>query len=390
METAQLKESIVRHTASCKALIAGATGGELTAADAKEAADHIAAIKQLKVRIKENETDAATSAAIGELLGGLGLGDPSIGGKAAHVGPWAKALGQKDVMYPTGSVACPSPVGTLPALTDEPLETILQVVQLERLSGTDGFSYLRETVRTHNAAVVADKAAKPTSVYTLERIDDRVHVLAHMGQPMPNHYLADVGQLGRYLDAVLREGLRLALENEIINGVGGAGNFDGLLVVGGHTFQSFNLTMLTTCRNAVTTLEMSNIQPTAWVFSPLDWEAFELTQDLGGAFMMGPAAGGAPIVPIDRAKRRLWGLRVALSTQIAQGTAILADFTGSVRLYERDQTTVTWSNATYDTGTGKTDFERNLIRWLAEGRWGWATLRPSGIVEIDLGTSPGT
>ena len=87
------------------------------------------------------------------------------------------------------------------------------------MTGTDAFGYLREVRRTHNAAPVAAKGVKPTSYYELEKIEDRARVVAHLSEPIPRQYLdlADSGALGRYLDAVLREGLQEGIEYQVLS-----------------------------------------------------------------------------------------------------------------------------------------------------------------------------
>lgn len=44
----------------------------------------------------------------------------------------------------------------------------------------ENFSYLRQTVRTNNAAPVATGALKPTSISTLARVESRLRVIAHL------------------------------------------------------------------------------------------------------------------------------------------------------------------------------------------------------------------
>jgi HK97 family phage major capsid protein len=86
---------------------------------------------------------------------------------------------------------------------------------------------------------------------------------------------------------------------------------------------------------------------------------------------------------VDRAARKLWGLPVAVSSALSDGTGYLADFTGSTRLWQREAVIVDWSEAVYDTVATATDFQRNLVRFRAEGRFGFAVTRPLGVVEMD-------
>lgn len=63
----------------------------------------------------------------------------------------------------------------------------------------NSFSFLRQTVRTNSAAPVADVALKPTSVYSLAEIEDRVRVIAHLSEPVPERYFADLSALEDFL-----------------------------------------------------------------------------------------------------------------------------------------------------------------------------------------------
>lgn len=301
-------------------------------------------------------------------------------------GSWSKAvrehMGAKAIMAPSGSVEAPSPTGMLAPLGDK-VETLLQLIPQEPLTDSDGFSYLQETVRTQNAAVVAAAALKPTSVYTLERKEDRARVIAHLSEPIPRQWLSDAQGLRRYLDTVLREGLLLALESEIIDGDGTGEHFTGMLATSGINVQAWDTDILTTARKAQTTLELLSIAPGAYVFNPTDWETIELSVDLQGKYQMTVAPDARQSLPVDRARRRLWGLPVALSTGLTAGVGLLVDFAGSTALFEREKVAIDWSEATVVDGTSA--FEKNLVVFRAEGRWGFAVTRPAGIVELDLG-----
>jgi HK97 family phage major capsid protein len=393
----ELKQEQLRHLQAAKAIcdLAEKDGRDFTAAERTELADHMDAAERVKAAMKdpalERERQKQDDQALRDLVAEMGRGiDPGYSsyGRGAAPGPWAKAFNQsrqlagaKDLISPSGSIGVPSPTSVLAPLGDT-VETMLQLIPQETI-GSDAFTYLRETVRDHAAAPVAAKGIKPTSTYSVERIDDRVRTIAHLSEPVPRSYLADAPLLGRYLDTVLREGLRLALEAEVIAGDGTGEHLEGLFGVAGTLEQLFDSDILTTTRKAVTLLELQSIAGDAWVIHPSDWETFELYSDLEGQFKLGPGQGQAAI-PIDRAKRRLWGLPVALSVGMTQGYAILADFAGSTRLYTREQVRVDWSENVYDAQVGANDFERNLVRYRAEGRWGFAVTRPTGIVVVDL------
>ena len=329
-------------------------------------------------------------------LAGLSLGDPSdITGKGAKFkNSWGEAFLKQIAKYPTsrkdllpvsGSALVPSLTDTVGKLADMP-ETILQLMPISPW-GTDAFAYLREITRTQNAAHVPVGNLKPTSIYELERIEDTISTIAHLSEPIPRQWLSDAAMLNKYLSTAMREGLLLALEYDIINGSGGNGGITGMLNTAGILGQDFETDVLVTTRKAITTLEKLPITPTAWAINPEDWEDFDLLQDnVSGLYVM-----GAPrTVPVDRAKRQLWGLPVALTLAVPAGTAVLADWNSAVELHEREQVRIDWSEIFTTPATveyvemQKTGFETNQVKFRCEGRFGLAVNRPTAIVEVSL------
>lgn len=187
------------------------------------------------------------------------------------------------------------------------------------------------------------------------------------------------------MDTELRLGLEDALENEIINGDGTGDRFTGLNAVSGTQLQVWSGDLLTTTRQAVTKLEVLGLNGSGWVFHPADWERIELAANATGYQLT--QAGQA--LPVERAYRRLWSVPVVLCTSVTVGTGWLADFTGSTTLKVREEAAIDWSENTYDpnalgTGDGASDFERNMIRFRCEGRFGFAVTRPAGVVKVSL------
>ena len=265
------------------------------------------------------------------------------------------------------------------ARTDDRPRSILDVVPVTPLSGTDQYSYLRESVRTNAAAPVVVEgtaiATKPTSTYSVVREDGTVRTIAHLSQPIPRHTLADAALLQGYLEGSLREGVQLALEDQVVGGLGTGVDLLGFAEdPARNTSVVWSSDLLTTSRKALTELEAVNIRGGVYVFSPLTWETLELLAEADGALLLGG--------PVDRPARRLWGKSVVVSAAVADDVAFLVDFDGSTMLWERESVRVDWSENVYDATAEATDFERNLIRFRAEGRYGFAVLRGDGVVEF--------
>lgn len=309
--------------------------------------------------------------------------------KASGGSDWADTMlkqvgpnGYKGVLA-NGTIAVNVPLNPEPVRADVPVLTLRQL--LPNVQNTTGrFAYLRQTVRTNNAAVVAQGAMKPTSIYTLARVDDRVRTIAHLSEPIAKQDLDDVGMLRQFIDQEMRLGLDLALEDEVLNGDGTGEHMTGIANVSGSQSQAFVTDVLTTTRKAVTKLERYGYMAgAAFIMTPEDWEAVELLADNEARFYY-----GGPQNTVDPAARRLWGAPVVVTDAATTGTAYLADWR-QMKLHVRQDGVLDWSENVYDpdalgSGVGASDFQRNMLRFRFEGRFGLEILRPSSIVEIDL------
>lgn len=304
--------------------------------------------------------------------------------KSLH-SPWAKATaerisramtaeadGQKALV--SGSIGVPVPIETgIVAMSDTP-RTLLELIPVRPLTGGFGtgnsFNFLRQTVRNHQASVVPDGAVKPTSIYTIQEIEDRVRVLATLSEPVPERYLADYGNLEDFLASEMEAGIQLALEDQVLNGDGTGENLMGILATSGVITQAFATDRLTSIRKGLTALQVYGITPTALVLHPTDLEALDLLRADGptGAFLLGDPAGDSAA--------NIWRVPRIPSTAVAPGTAILGDF---------DQAEIILrENATLAVDRSGELFTKNLVVLRLEGRFGFAVKRPNAFVEIDL------
>jgi len=394
----ELEEQQRAHLLAAKGLCdaAESEGRDFTPAEREQVSHHLDEARKAKSeaeRRKDLEGGPELKRRLDE-LNALASGSGHYAGGWQSGGVWSKKVvehlqrmgphGAKELMTPTGAVSVPGVISTVVPLGDR-VETILQLIPSEQ-TFTDAVAYLQETTRTHNAAPVAVGDKKPTSVYTVERVDDRARVIAHLSEPIPRQYLADIPMLRQYIDGALREGTILELETQVIQGSGAGENLRGILATPQIQEQAWDTNMLVTCRKAITDLELVSIAPSAFVLHPQDWETIELATDLTAQFQM---KADTQQVPVDRARRRLWGLPVALSLGCPQGIGIVADFLGSTKLWEREGMTLDWSEGffvpadAYD-AEGSTGFQRNMLQFRCEGRWCFAVLRPRGVVQIDL------
>jgi len=371
-----------------------AEGRDFTPEELAEARGYMEQAKSLKAereKAKASETMRNALAELGAIDGPAGAKQdmhPRV--KASGGTDWADTMlkqlggaqGYKGILS-GGTIAVNVPLNPDPVRMDVPVLSLRQL--MPNVQNTSGrFAYLRQTTRTNNAAVVAQGAKKPTSIYTLSRVDDRVRTIAHLSEPIAKQDLDDVGMLRQFIDQEMRLGLDLALEDELLNGDGTGEHMTGIANVSGSQAQAFATDVLTTTRKAVTKLERYGyLAGAAFVMTPEDWETIELLADNEARFYY-----GGPQNTVDPAARRLWGAPVVVTDAATTGTAYLADFR-QMRLQVRQDGMLDWSENVYDpdalgAGSGASDFERNMLRFRFEGRFGLEILRPSSIVEIDL------
>jgi HK97 family phage major capsid protein len=398
MDIKAVREEMLGAVKSARALLdaADAGGRDLTPGESAEVQRLTTLARDCKSRIEQAQASAETRgafAALGDEIAGTAPDakttvHPRV--KASGGTDWADTMlrqvgpgGYKGILA-NGTIAVNVPLNPEPVRTDIPVLSLRQLIP--NVQNTTGrFAYLKQTVRTNNAAVVAAGGLKPTSVYTLARVDDRVRTIAHLSEPIAKQDLDDIGLLRTFIDQEMRLGLDVALEEEILEGSGSGEHMTGMANVSGSQSQTFSVDVLTTARKAVTKLERYGYLASAgFVMTPEDWEAFELLQDNEGRFYYNGPAGPA----VNASSRRLWGVPVVVSDAATTGTAYLADFS-QMRLQVRQDGVLDWSENIYrpdgiSAGVGATDFERNLITFRFEGRFGLEILRPSAIVEIDL------
>lgn len=243
-------------------------------------------------------------------------------------------------------------------------------------NGGNQFSFIRQTARTNNAAVVGDGGTKPTSLYTTQEIDDHYRVIAHLSEPVPQRFFQDDGALADFLGNEMANGLSQALENEALNGDGTAAAFGddtrmtGILNTSGIQSQAYAINLLTTTRKALTLLQAAGVTPTAWVLHPTDAEAFDLLREGtgDGAFLLGG--------PGANAGQNLWTIPRITSVSLTPGSAILADWTAA-KIVPRQE-------ATLHIDTGGTLFQKNQVQFRMEGRYGIAVKQPRSFVTVDL------
>lgn len=275
------------------------------------------------------------------------MGDSTLGSKA---------------LAPSGSAVVGQDFRPDPIALGQPAHSLLDVLPVIP-HGTAEFAYMRQKVRTNNAAVVAEGAVKPTSVYTVERVESKLEVIAHLSEGVPRYWFVDTVALQGFLANELDYGLRIAVEGKVLADIN---------ATSGTQSQAYATSALATLRKSLTKLEQAGYEPGWFVLDPVDWEAIELQ-------LANQNAIDYQGIPYDAATRRLFGVPVVVAVSQAEGVAHTVARDAVVLDTDTSGTGVTWSET-----SNAEDWSRNLTRARCEGRFATSVYAPLGVVVSDV------
>ena len=293
-------------------------------------------------------------------------GDRLHFGKSIAEAATKKILGDgldRKALAPSGSVVVGQEYALDPITLGRPAQSLLAVLPVKQ-HDSPTWNYLRQTVRDNKAAVVAEGALKPTSVYSVEQVAGTLSVVAHLSEGIPRYWLADNANLQAFLTSELQYGLATAVEAQALAAINATSGIQS---------NGYATSVLATLRTSILKLELQGLTPAAFCLHPTDMMALELA-----------ASATTPAVewnglPLDTAKRILFGVPVCTSTVQAAGVAhLFAE--GAVGLdTDTSGVQVQWSETSNDT-----DFAHNLIRARCEGRFATSVFTPLGVVKSAL------
>jgi HK97 family phage major capsid protein len=234
---------------------------------------------------------------------------------------------------------------------------------------------VREVGFTNRAAQVSqrnpgntDWVTKPESEISLEPISYPVATIAHH---ITAHKLIldDEPRLRQFLDTRMVDGLMLAEDEILLNGVGGSERITGITnTVGVQTYTGLSTDKKSVqIRRAATLAFLAEYEPNGIVISPVDWEDVEVEEDSQGAFRV------AVSVAIG-AEKRVWRLNVVETTAQTAGSFLLGAWGLGAQWYDREKVTVDVSS---EHGT---NFTQNLVTIRAEERGALEVMRPESFV----------
>ena len=243
-----------------------------------------------------------------------------------------------------------------------------------RQADGDKVWYLRQSVATQNAAPVAAGALKPTSTFTVERIEEPVRTIAHVTEALDRALLSDFDALVEFLDNQLRLGVLLAEEAQIINGSGAGVNLRGILNTVGIQTQAVGADPRSDAIfKALTKVRTAFFEPDGIVLHPNDWQDIRLSKTADGDYLTAPVT--------DDDVERLFGKPVVQSPVIAEGTGLVGAFGVGSTLWDREEARITFTEQGLN-DSGNEMFTRNQVRFRAEERVAFGVERPAAFCSV--------
>jgi HK97 family phage major capsid protein len=249
------------------------------------------------------------------------------------------------------------------------VEFIQETLYINNATLTDDHSM---SVAEREAGVVSDGeymgGEKARSDFNFAKINQPVETIAHW-VAATRQALSDEPMLMSYVQGRLIYGVKLAEDDQILNGTGVGGQFQGFMTHPGVQVAGAPAgadTVIDHIRRALTLARLAEYPVNAIILNPTDWAAIELVQGANGQYVYGNPNGSEPTT--------LWRIPVVESTAMDANNFLLGAFDMGASLWDREQATVRISehHARY--------FVQNLIAILAEERITMTVYRPQAFV----------
>lgn len=231
--------------------------------------------------------------------------------------------------------------------------------------------YAKQTTRTNNAAPVAEGATKPTSAYVWAIENVPIRTIAHLAK-ITRQAMDDAKQLRGEVEQEMRYGLKIAEEDQLLNGDGTGQNLEGLVPNATAFAAPFTLaapTKVDILRLAMVQAEVALFPADGHVLNPIDWGEIELTKTSEGAYVFAQPQG--------LAGPRMWGLPVVSTVAMTAGDFLTGGFKLQT-LYDRMAPEVLIASENSD------DFEKNLYTMRCEERLALAVKRAAALITGDF------
>jgi HK97 family phage major capsid protein len=240
--------------------------------------------------------------------------------------------------------------------------------------------YVRETLFTNAADTVAEEGQKPEATLTTDDATAPVKKIAVLIK-VTDEVFADFPMMRDYVNSRLRFMVLQREEDQLLNGSGVGANITGILQTTGLLTQPRGAdTNADAIFKAITKVRtpaasVAGYEPDALVIHPTDWQSLKLAKDAnnqyyGGGPFTGPYGVGGIVGDT------FWGLRVVVTTAIAQGTCLVGAFKLGAQIWQREGVKV----EAFDQNEDDVNFNRVTVR--VEERLGLAVYRPSAFCTV--------
>lgn len=247
------------------------------------------------------------------------------------------------------------------ALDTDPISLARPVANLGLLGvlpvvtrSTPTYSYLRQTVRTNNAAVVAAGAQKPTSVLTVEEVTTTLDVVAHLSEYVDTYLLADNANLESFIDGELRDGIFTKVTALAVAAFAGTS---------GIQTQAFSTNVMDSIYLGASKAADLGYNPDVVLLTRAVYDGIMLAKDADGNYLYRN--------PEDS---RLNGLTPIVATGLPTNSALVLDSSKVGISVDRQGVTTKWD------AISKIDY--NQVRALTEGRFAFDVLAAPAIVKV--------
>ena len=259
---------------------------------------------------------------------------------------------------------------------------------LMNLSTTsDSLTVMQENVYTNAAAEVAEATSvttglKPESGLTFTEATFPVQTIAHW-MPVTRQLMEDLPFMAGYINERLLTGLRRREDAAFLNGTGVAPILRGILQTSGIQVLDAAYFTANPVKSAATDNENINrirramrvlgvvgqAYPSFVLMNPVNAESVDTSTDANRQYIFGGATAPLP--------RRMWGLPIVESDNIAVNTALVGDGQMAA-VVDRNQGRI------YTTDSHSDFFVRNLLAVLAEERVALPVFRPAAFASVTL------
>ncbi|WIE70800.1 phage major capsid protein [Curtobacterium sp. MCJR17_020] len=345
------------------------TGRDLSAAETAELEKGNARVVEIKAAIERGEKNAAVMA--GFHTGGTGetidIDGNVIGVKSASgfITPASvKATAQRMVgagikaLVAGGSATQPVALDTKPIPKGEAGLGLLSLLEV-RVRDTRNYSHLTQTVRTHNAAVVAPGAEKPVSTYTVAEVQNHLDVVATLSEMVDKFLLSDSADLEAFLTNELRNGVLRKVTSLAVAKI---------LATSGVQSQAYSGSAADSLFLGKSKIESLGYQASAIVIDQATYDSVRLSKDANGQYLGGNAFMGGE-------NYGLWGVPTLASPDVPAGKALVIGQGAANISTDKEGIQVAW-----DAITG---FSTNQVRARVEGRFATDVTIPEAITVVN-------